>query len=332
MHDRKPTDPEKEIVKLLAVVVLYKMKPGDSVALSTLQATISDLRPGQADVRILLYDNTPGGQDVGILPSDMRFQADHQNDGLAKAYNFASEMAQKDGFDWLLTLDQDTKLPIDFLQKLCSIAIFVAPMQDVAAIVPYMTSDGRVISPFTLMEYWMLTRHFPNGFFGIPLESVYAANSATTIKVSALKAIGGYDPRFYFYFADLVMNHRLHSNRLRILVAGNILVEHELSNFDLKNRTTLDRYEETCRAEEAAYDECMGSVAGMMLAIRILYRLVYRIWRLGGGVSHFKIGLRFLCRRLFYSRKHRMDSWNRFLRQRSVAQTFETRLLVKHSE
>jgi GT2 family glycosyltransferase len=301
---------------VLAVIVLYKMKPSESVTLNSLQTAISCLDDEQAHIRILLYDNTPGGQDVGVLPAGVQYKADPHNGGLATAYNYALEVAHEEGFDWLLTLDQDTSLPIDFLCKLCNAALFVAPMHTVAAIVPYMSTDGRVLSPFTLMKHWTLTRHFPDGYIGIPMENVYAVNSASTIKVSALKAIGGYDPRFHLDFSDLAIYHRLHCQNLRVFVAGNIRVEHEVSGYDLKNRSTPGRYEDTCSAEEAAYDEWMGRVAGVVLTARNFHRLVYQLWRNGGSLPHFKIGLRFLCRRLFHSRKHRMESWRQSVRRR----------------
>ena len=296
-------------IRVLAVIVLYKMQPSDSATFRTLQVAISNLQDGQADIKILLYDNTLGGQNVGELPAGVQYVADVQNGGLATAYNYALEIADKGGFDWLLTLDQDTSLPVDFLQKVCHAAMFVAPMDNVVAIVPCISSDGRALSPFSLMKRWTLTRNIPNGFVGIPLVNVYAVNSASTIKVSALKAVGGYDPRFHLDFSDLAIYHRLHSKKLCVFVAGNIHVEHEVSGYDLKNRSNPSRYEDTYRAEEAAYDEWMGKAGRVMLTLRIVHRLVYQLWRNGGNLSHFKIGLKFLCRRLMYSRKHRMESW-----------------------
>ena len=305
-------------MRVLAVVVLYKLKPSESAALNTLQAAISCLEDGQADIKILLYDNTPGGQDIGVLPASVQYKADLANGGLATAYNYALEVADKEGFDWLLTLDQDTRLPIDFLQKLCHAAMFVAPMPTVVAIVPCISSDGRALSPFTLMKRWTLTRNIPDGFVGIPLENVYAVNSASTIKVSALKAAGGYDPRFHLDFSDLAIYHRLHRQNLRVFVAGDIHVDHEVSGYDLKNRSNPARYEDTYRAEEAAYDEWMGRLGRVVLTVRIIHRLVYQLWRNGGSFSHFKIGLKFLFRRLLYSRKHRMESWGQSVRLRST--------------
>jgi GT2 family glycosyltransferase len=311
-------DPADRVFNLFVVLVLYKMKPNESIAFNTLQGAIDGGHLSQATVGILLYDNTPGGQDIGSLPAEVQYRADPFNSGLARAYNYALDIAEEKGFDWLLTLDQDTSLPVDFLSKLRNAAEYVAPMPSVAAIVPQISSDGRLVSPFTLTKHWTLTRLFPDGYFGIPLDNVYAANSATATKVSALRAVGGYDPSFYFYFADFAMNRRLHSNNFRTLVAGDIHVEHELSGFDLKNRTTLEQYDERCRAEEAVFDEYMGRIDGIGLMIRIIYRLAFRIWKMGGSLAHFKIGLRFLCRRLFCSRKHRMESWRKFLEHRNL--------------
>jgi GT2 family glycosyltransferase len=298
-------------VRVLAVIVLYKMLPNESASFRTLRAAMSGLQYGQADIKIVLYDNTPGGQDIGVLPAGVQYKADFTNGGLATAYNYALDVAEDNGFEWLLTLDQDTNLPIDFLQKLCHAAMFVAPMPDVAAIVPRLSSDGRALSPFTLMKRWTLTKNIPDGFIGVPLENVYAVNSASMIKVSALKAVGGYDPRFHLDYSDLAIYHRLHCQKLRAFVAGNIHVEHVVSGYDLKKRSTPGRYEEFCRAEEEAYDEWMGGVARVVLAVRLFHRLVYRLWRNNGSLPYFKIVFRFLCRRLFYSRKSRLDSRRR---------------------
>ena len=295
------------------MIVLYKIPLSESAAFRTLRAAISCLPEGQADIKIILYDNTPGGQNVVALPVEVQYKADVENSGLAKAYNYALEIAQEEGFDWLLTLDQDTSLPIDFLCKLCHAVAFVAPLCTVAAIVPI--CGGRSGSPWIRTKHGLRPKRFPDGFIGIPSERVYAINSASTIRVSALKAIGGYDPRVYLWASDLVMYHRLHCNHFSIFVAGDIHVEHESSIADLKNRSTPNRYEDMLRADEAFYDEYMGSLGHIVLLLMMLHRLVYRLWTTGGSLPYFNIALRFLCRSLFYSRKHRMESWKRSIKQ-----------------
>jgi GT2 family glycosyltransferase len=293
---------------MLAVIVLYKMKPSESVTLNTLQTAISRLQHGQAAIKILLYDNTPGGQDIGALPADVQYKADVQNGGVAKAYNYALEIACEEGCDWLLTLDQDTSLPTDFLCKLCPAVAFVAPLNTVGAIVPWVSDDGRVISPFTIMKYWIRMKPFLNRFIGIPLKKVYALNSASTIRVSTLTAIGGYNLDYYLDYSDIEMYHRLQSNNFSVFVAGNVHVDHESSINDLTNRSTPIRYEGRVRAEEAFFDEYLGRIERIVLLLKMFYRSVYRIWRMGGSLPFFKISLLCFCRRLFSSRKHRMES------------------------
>lgn len=301
------------------MIVLYKMLPSESAAFRTLRAAAHSLQNGLAEFKILLYDNTPGGQDPGTLDAGVQYTADPKNGGLSAACNYALEIAHDEGFNWLLSLNQDTSLPIDFLCKLCNAAMFVAPMHDVAAIAPHILDDGRVVSPFTHMKHcWALMRNIPNGFVGIPTESVYAINSAFTIKVSALTAIGGYDPRFNLDFCDLVIGHRLHCQKLRVYIAGNIHVEHELSVLDLMNRTTPERYDAIRRAEEAFYDEYLGKADGIVLLLRLVYRLTYTLWRAGATLPYFKIGLRFLCRRLLWSRERRLENWEQSVRRQSV--------------
>ena len=133
---------------------------------------------------------------------------------------------------------------------------------------------------------------------------------------ATLEAIGGYDPRFNLDFCDMVIGHRLHCQNLRVYIAGNIHVEHELSVFDLVNRVDLVRYESIQSAEEAFYDEYLGTIEGMALLSRLIFRLTCKLWRAGATLPYFMVGLRFLCRRLFYSRKHRMKSWKQSVSRR----------------
>jgi GT2 family glycosyltransferase len=301
---------EAGVFKLLAVVVLYRMGPGDSPAFNTLQAAKRRFQHETANIRILLFDNTPGGQDIGVLPAAVQYKADIENTGLAKAYNCALEVASAQEYEWLLTLDQDTSLPIDFLRNLYDAAMSVGPLNTIAAIVPSVSSDGRRVSPCTLVKPWAFAKLLPDHFIGVSAGETIAVNSGSTFRVGALQAIGGYDPRFYIACSDLAIFHRLHLNNFCVFVAGNIHVEHEMSCFDLKTRSNHERYTDFFQAEEIFFDEYLGRIAGIVLVVKIFRRLIYRTWKVGGSLPHFKIGVTFLCRRLFCSRKRRRKSWN----------------------
>jgi GT2 family glycosyltransferase len=317
MIETTDVDPTPEIFKLLAIVVLYKLKPCESAAFKSLQTAIVHDQGRAAQITILLYDNTPGGQQCGALPADVLFKADTGNGGLAKAYNYALEVALENGFEWLLTLDQDTRLPLDFVCRLADLVALATPRKDLAAIVPRLSSDGRAVSPGRLLKPWGHVAPFPDAFTGISLDETIAMNSASTFRVSALKSIGGYDPRFQIWCSDVVIYHRIHSNNFRVLVATDIQVEHEMAGLDLKLRSNPKRYEDALRAEEAFYDEYMGWVSDLVLRLKILRRLVYGIRAAGGTLPYYMIGLKYLCRRLFYSRRRRRESWRRFVTQSS---------------
>jgi len=295
-------------LELFVVIVLYKIKPDESPSLRTLQAAIAHLTQGRAKIKVLLYDNTPGGQQVDI-PMGIEYVADVENGGLAKAYNYAITLACKGRYNWLLTLDQDTKLPYDFLEKLFRTASFVYPIKNIGAIVPSVTGNDRIISPCFHRKYCPRTLHLSDGFIGISLESTWAINSASAFRVSALRTIGGYDQRFPLWHSDIVAYHRLESAGFRVFVAGNIQVEHDLSVFDLKNKSTPARYEDMLYAEGAYCDEYLGIAGCIVLLMKIYWRLGYRLWTMGPTVIHFKIILKFLCKRLLCSRRHRVRAW-----------------------
>jgi hypothetical protein len=170
-----------------------------------------------------------------------------------------------------------------------------------------------------LRKPWALLKPFPDEFIGVSLEEATAANSAAAIRVSALQAIGGYDPRFNFDASDWVMFHRLQINNFSVFVAGNIRVEHELSIYDLEHRSTPERYGHMLCVEEAYYHEYGERVEGAVILLKLFYRLIYKIWATGGGLPYFRVCLRFLFRRLFCSRKYRMESWNESVRRNSAA-------------
>lgn len=307
--------PDRSQAGILAVIVLYKLAPLESVSYQSLQASLQRA-PDPSLLRIMFYDNTPGGQPGVLLPDGAIYESRAANDGIAVAYNRALAIARDQGFGWLLTLDQDTSLPLDFVARLAAAVSFVQPLAHVGAVVPQIRDGGRLLSPNTL-ALRLFPRFFPDSFVGVALDNTTSAvNSASTLRVSALEAIGGYDPRFRMDYSDAVMYHRLQQEGFRVFVAGNIQVNHELSVLDMQNRVSYERYEEILGAESAFWDECMGRIAGPALLLRFSYRLFYKFWRTGGSFAYVRISARFLWRRLVYSRKRRMDLWQQALRKR----------------
>ncbi len=296
-------------LSLMAIIVLYKALPADSDSLRTLIAARSLMRNSSSHLKILLYDNTPGGQQPSDLPEGVSYEAASENRGLAFAYNRALKIAAAEGFQWLLTLDQDTILPVNFLVRLREVASRVESDLTVAAIVPQITGEGRALSPnFFLFD--VFPRFFATGFVGISNHDTYAFNSASTVRVNALEEIGGYDPLFWLDNSDAYMYRQLHRHGRRVFIMGDVQVDHEFSMFDMKNRVSISRYKNIVLAGCAFWDLELGMLAGVYHTASLFYR-VYKHWKRGDDPEIRRVTTDMLKKRLFQSRKSRIDDWQR---------------------
>ncbi|MGD0646775.1 MAG: glycosyltransferase [Acidobacteriaceae bacterium] len=304
-----------ERFKLLVVIVLYKQRPSESAAFSTLWTAISRSDRREADIKALLFDNTPDACEPGILPDGVVYVAARQNAGLAAAYNRALEIANEEGIDWLLTLDQDTSLPDHFLSSLEVITSSIGSDQRIAAIVPQVFDKTRMLSP----SWWhwnTFPKYFPLGFIGVSHRNASAFNSASTLRVSAIRAIGGYDPRFWLDYSDAYLYRKIYKHGMYIYVAGNIQVEHEFSVLDMNRGVSLSRYQNILSAGCAFWDMELGWLAGLDYTGRLIYRTFYKHLKHGHHPAFRRASLQMLKKRLFQSRKRRIEEWEAEIKTR----------------
>lgn len=299
-HDSRP-------VRLQAVIVLYKMTAQSSASFQTLQDAIKRVPQDKLSIGILLYDNTPDANLPGTLPEGVDYEQSANNSGLSKAYNRALEIAESRNCQWLLTLDQDTQLPADFLTKLCGIISRYQSSPDIVAVVPLIVEREKQLSP----EYFLfdaIPRYVPRGFTGVSPRKTFAFNSASTLRVNALREIGGYNPLFWLDYSDAYIYSRLNASGKKIYVAGNIQVEHQFSMTDMWRRITPERYRTAVTAGCAFWDTEMGRLAGLHHTARLLLRL-YKHWKRGDDPELRKITIKMLAQRLTQSRSRRIADW-----------------------
>lgn len=292
--------------RIFAVIVLYRMEPANSIAFKSLQAAMSD----KADVRVLLFDNTPGGCRPGPLPHWAQYEPAKNNAGLAAAYNRALNIAEEQRSDWLLTLDQDTNLPKDFLSLLIDTIEKVSADESVAAIVPRIMGDGKVISP----GWWLwdaIPRVLPADFIGICKRNTSAINSASTLRVSALRKIGGYEQRYWLDCSDMYIFLMFHKYGMQIYVAGDIEVGHQLSILNMNERVTLERYKNILSAGCAFWDMELGWLAALDYNARLIYRTFFKHWKQGHDPAFRRASMDMLKKRLFQSRRRRISAWKK---------------------
>lgn len=298
--------------RILAVIVLYKTTPGDSVSYQSLLRAQSLAQA--LDLAIVLYDNSPGTAPVQNLPRNTRYIADTNNYGLATAYNLALNLALTEGYDWLLTLDQDTHLPPETFQIIGPLLEELTDRPDIAAIVPEIHADKRIVSPnYFAGGAW--PRWFPEGFLGIAEQQVYAFNSGSLLRTTALRQIGGYSPWFWLDNSDSMLYRQLAKFGKRVFVAGRWKVDHDFSMLNLQEKVSPERYQMILLTESAFWDMEMNALAGLERTGRLVGRLVKHRVR-GDSFQLQRFTRQALWARLFCSRTQRIARWKRLTEQR----------------
>lgn len=289
-----------------AVLVLYRSSLEESRAWRSLIAARNALPDETFRFRVIIYDNSPVPADLPPLPGFAVFVSDPQNRGLAHAYNFALAEAEGNGYDWLLTLDHDTALPEDFLNRMLSYLGEVRCDPTIAAVVPQLCEGDILLSPRSVR--FARTRAVRRGFVGVAQDEVHAFNSAALWRVHALRHIGGFCEYFWLDHLDIWTHRQLHRAGYRIFIAGGLQLEHNLSLLNYKARITPQRYECFLQAEGAFVDICNRPPERAALTCRLLLRL-FRQWMRGEAQEIRGHTLRALKERLLQRRRERIARW-----------------------
>jgi GT2 family glycosyltransferase len=257
------------------VVVLYNCDLSQSQSVSSLLRILNEHPALAKRFSVILYDNSPQAQSpavAGDLP--VHYVHDPSNGGLAPAYNLALARAESEGCEWLLLFDQDTSPTLDFLLELVTLATTLQSETTVAAIVPKLLVNGIVYSPATHFID-VLRRQFsppgPNRYdslAGVQGHRVNIYNSASTLRVSALRSIGAFPTEFWLDYLDHTVFHTLFANGYRIYIMRASL-EHDQSDADLQ-RISPWRHHNVLKAQTLFVKRTGNRID----------RLLYRIWLL----------------------------------------------------
>jgi len=226
---------------ILAVIVLYQRPAFQSVAVSSLFQILNTNFELAKHFSVVLYDNSLEPNNPAMRADfPVHYVHDPANGGLASAYNFALARAESEQRGWLLLFDQDTSTTREFLSELMeSIAVLYA-QAGVGAIVPKLLVGGSIFSPEEHFlhqlrrQYQRSNQMATKDVLGLQQRQLNAYNSGATIRVSALRAIGGFPPEFWLDYLDHAVFSRLFASGFRIFVMGAQL-EHSYSLDDIES-------------------------------------------------------------------------------------------------
>ncbi len=321
MRERRSGDRLKKPVeaslqtRILAVVVRYKTPVEDSATMGSLAATFDDHPEILNQVAVLLWDNSPSPLEHARLPFAFDYQHSPENIGVSGAYNSALRIAEARGIPWLLLLDQDTSLPPDFLRVMLECSRSQEANPAVSAIVPFLFDGERPISPIAIG--YAGHRPVQPPFTGIYPRNVFAANSGTLMRVSALRDVGGYDERFWLDLSDVVAFHRLWAAGYRTFIAGGLHVQHKVTNNDYDGSMSPQRYENFISAEGAYWDLYRTRTQNLIQTARLFARTLRQYRRYKNKVFS-RITWRFFCERLLTRPSARLAHWRDISQHRNL--------------
>ena len=292
--------------QIFAVIVLYGVEVDQCVTYRDLLRSAA-LLDGAPPPFILLYDNSPEAQTPAALPVGVSYHHAERNGGVAAAYNYALQLSLDRKCEWLLTLDQDTSLPEQFLLDLVPLAARLTPMSRVAVILPQVFHGERMISPhFYIAGAW--PRFLAPGFVGTAPEPLFAINSGSLLRTAALVAVGGYDPAFWLDASDHVLFSRLAHAGRTCYVLGSLRVQQALSHLDRSQPVSPARLKNILSAESAFWDVERSTFAGIAYTFVLFRHFLGMVCRREAAELRLLV-LKSITNRLLQSRRSRVALW-----------------------
>lgn len=227
--------------RILFILVCYKEKYWETASFLSLTYSHKVTADGMI-LNLYIADNT----DVGnwncdpnrVLPDDINiFYNKYNNPGLSYAYNRGADFAKKNGFSWIVLLDQDTVLPIDFYPTYNNAIL----NSDIPLKVPITFIDGnRILSPSKYIAYRsILLTEVRKGLHDLQRHSFI--NTGMLIKVDFYFNVGGYNEEIKLDFTDhdFVARCKKLTNTFEVV---DVSLKQDFSSVTNKKEQAITRY------------------------------------------------------------------------------------------
>jgi GT2 family glycosyltransferase len=206
------------------------------------------------------------------------------NGGVTPAYNYALRKASQLQIDWLLLLDQDTELSLQYFNE----AFHFLSHNNRAAIafIPRIAENNRVFTPVS----GILKRptNLSGNVFIDKTNFLNSISSGLLLSVAYMLSLGGFESRFWLDGLDHWLFCVMLKQNSPIFI-GNSILEHNLS-VNSKNYVSFARYVNILDSEKLLYLEYW------MFKQKIVYllMLLYRIFKLAIKTQQLKYSIRTL--------------------------------------
>ena len=190
-------------IKLASVVVLYNPS----------QENINNISLYKKEVdRIYIVDNTDDNIKRINNTQKLKYIKLGENKGIAYALNIGAKKAIEDGYEWLLTMDQDSKMTEDIIVKMKDFLISTKE-ENVGLISPYQDIDSKEDNISEDIE-----------------DMIEVMTSGNIINLDDYKKIGGFKDWLFIDCVDTDYCMNLHKHGYKVLRLNRIVMKHELGN------------------------------------------------------------------------------------------------------
>ena len=275
-------------MKILIVVVLYEKLI--SVSDTIISLNKNNLTNNE-NYSLLVFDNSFKKSSESLKNLDYDYFHSNQNKGVIGAYKHAIIKANKEHFDWILMLDDDTTLPKDFLFKSLRYLKKIANNNYISALVPKIFDNNKIISP-SLVFRGGLHLKLNKSFEGISEKYLCAIGSCSIVRTSFINDIGGFNTSFTLDCFDRWMFHQIYINHKKIFVSD-IYVKHKLSIENYDNRMNLKRYHSILLNEDLFIKNHLNKLDYFIFKIRLFVRF-FKLFLLYDNKEYAYLTIKFL--------------------------------------
>lgn len=193
------------MLRIAGVVVLYN--PDDKVLVNI--PTYLD------DVDVLYVVDNSDTPNNGLVEQLRRipkvgYYSEARNLGIAKAFNIAAHKAAAAGYDWLLTMDQDSRASEDMLNRMISL-IEDNDMDDVVIVSPRHATLG-----------------YENNLYGEMVLKLGVMSSGNLLNLRVYQQLGDFMEELFIDYVDYEYCLRANSKGYKVLQINDAVLYHEL--------------------------------------------------------------------------------------------------------
>jgi rhamnosyltransferase len=163
--------------------------------------------------KLLVFDNSEEDStkllDILLQDKKITYFTSRKNFGIGFALNYAAKKFSADGYDFLLTMDQDSKAPPDLVQSLLEVA------QE--------NANAGIISPFHSNKFIRRLRTSKE-----TKHVMTTMTSGNLLSLAAYNSIGPFREDFFIDYIDIEFCLRLNNCGYKVIQLNNVILEHNL--------------------------------------------------------------------------------------------------------